>query len=212
MIWFARLVSFVCIFGWVYTKRNSKYFSNLRSLNAHTLHPISTGMLLLDMSISQHSLGGLNSVDPNQAQGVHWLKMSVMQSCQFIITCLFSQNFSMRICGKWNQNDSGRSGVSGWSPAAKFPRPVCLSVCLSRLCGPAVTLCVSCLFGFALCRHDFSIMKCHLSVKTGLINYILFKCVCVSAYLCVRVTPQSVTAGLRCHTISFLSIPSGPTL
>lgn len=82
---------------------------------------------------------------------------------------------------KWNQNDSGRSGVSVWSPAAKFPCPVCLS--LQRV--PAVTLCVSCLFGFALCLNDFSIMKCHLPVKTGLIKYILSKCVWVSMYLCV---------------------------
>lgn len=41
-----------------------------------------------------------------------------------------------------------------------------LSVCLP------LTLCVPCLLGFVPCLYDFSIMKCHLSVKTGLIKYI----------------------------------------
>lgn len=58
-------------------------------------------------------------------------------------------------------------------------------VCLSLQCVPAVTLCVSCLFGFALCLCDRSIMKCHLSVKTWLINYMLSECVCARMYLCV---------------------------
>lgn len=62
-----------------------------------------------------------------------------------------------------------------------------VSVCLSLQCVLAVTLCVSCLFGFALCLYDFSIMKCHLSVKTGLIKYILSKCVCDYVLVCVCV-------------------------
>lgn len=66
-----------------------------------------------------------------------------------------------------------QSGVSVWSPAAKFPRPVCLSL----QCVPAVTLCVLCLFGFTLCCYDFSIMKCHPSVKTELISYTRLKSV-----------------------------------
>lgn len=54
-----------------------------------------------------------------------------------------------------------------------------LSACLSLRCVLAVTLCGSCLFGFGLCLCDSSVMKCHLSVKCGLINSILSKCVCI---------------------------------